>query len=112
LVSGQKPVVPTDGLFWKISVMEDCTLMVMVSCPELVCAVALDASRHSRLPIIRRAFIPPKLKLQFIVNEKTVTNCCDLATAHLISILAKLADRKSLVARSTICRGAWYIGLS
>src|SRR4051812_27374115 len=43
--------------------------MVMVSCPELVCAVALDASRQSRPPIMSRAFIPSNLKLQLIVNK-------------------------------------------
>ena len=71
LVSGQKPVVPTDGLFWKTRVIDDCTLMVMVSWPELVCAAALDVSRQSRPPIASRAFIPPNLKLQLIVNENS-----------------------------------------
>jgi hypothetical protein len=40
----------------------------MVSCPELVCAPALDANRQSTPLIMSRAFIPPNLKLQLIVK--------------------------------------------
>jgi hypothetical protein len=61
--------------------MDDCTLMVMLSWPELVCAPALAARKQSTQLSMSNAFVPPNLKLLFIASEAShkpeVT--CDLA---------------------------------
>jgi hypothetical protein len=70
--------------------------MVMVSWPELVCATALEASRHSRPTIQRRSFIPPKLKLQLIISRRQQQSC------QLFTALAVVSPEPAILKGRTV----------
>src|SRR5438270_2373033 len=95
LVSGQKPAVPTPGLFWKIRLMDDCTFMVMVSWPELDCARPATPGRHNRPRTrARNALFPSKWKLRLIAaaGPGTRIHGLDLASPQNARIASRGTD--------------------